>query len=956
MPHFVIFLAKMENEPRNCVAFILVQKIEAEQSSNESFYIKVVRNKVQNGVSNEAYSAATSYQLLDDNNTAHFDNEFSLPFTVVKKGEKFAKKVIEIQLFSTSKKEKTEIKLCRWKFDAANLPDPKDPSIRNSIIDSPIGKVNLYIRFCVIPGDELPGGIIPENYFSFITNRLRSLEIKNKIESNGVSDVDAEYTDSEFATLTTKKIGRKHSFSLLADDLEKPIQENEAEAEKKPKKGKKKKAKEGEGTGEESKEKKKKSKKKDKDEKDKDKEKKEGKEKKEKKLKKKSKETKESEAENKQEEGEENKQEGEEDFNDNFDDIDDIDEGGDASDQLLAFQALAAQVQKEEKDKEEAERKAEEEKIRAQKEKEENERIEKERQEKEKAEQMRRELEEKIERERKIAEEKRLAMEREKEEKLLAEKKRLEEMKAEAIKKAEMERQKLEKQRQEEERKRLEAIEREKQLMEERRIFNEKQKEEEKRKHQELERKQKQEEEERKRKEEEERKRKEAEERKRKEEEEKKRKKEEERKRKKDEENKRKEEEKRKQKEEEERKRKQQEGRKAEEEKRKQQEEIRKQKELEEKKKHADEEIKHESVEENDDSYDDVEEEEEEERKEEALKSPPPVVETIGATINAEEHQRLLLDSALKECATEFSNKLFVSLVVPSNRPINFSEKLIQPIRQYGIFKFNCLTAEDINKLLNPVLKTFNFAIQGRNKTESLVGVISTMINFGLMLSTLAGPYTNSHIDFLKNIEKYIANGMNILMQSLLATVGQTICDDGFEFADDIAVNNLKNVATFFNESIKQFNIPDMVIQRIVVTCCSYLDYMVFNVIIESNGAITEQKIDKLHNNIKKIQRQFNCISSNFAAAFTHTLGFINIARAFSNNAPAERIRGKGPLYRHIAERIVPAITLPGRLTFADIGPKSEAKRFKVPIPTTSTEFSFEWLMVSSLTEDFDDE
>ena len=129
-------------------AFIFIEKVSFSKSVNVPVYVRVERKKSTSGIMRKAFHSETRFQLADSNNIVQFNNEFRIPVTIFsKKGEKPQKKVVEISCIVVGSSKVSEHTACTWRFDAANLPNPKDSSIQTAQAKCEFGVATLYLRF-----------------------------------------------------------------------------------------------------------------------------------------------------------------------------------------------------------------------------------------------------------------------------------------------------------------------------------------------------------------------------------------------------------------------------------------------------------------------------------------------------------------------------------------------------------------------------------------------------------------------------------------------------------------------------------------------------------------------------------------------------------------------------------------------------------------------------------------
>ena len=318
------------------------------------------------------------------------------------------------------------------------------------------------------------------------------------------------------------------------------------------------------------------------------------------------------------------------------------------------------------------------------------------------------------------------------------------------------------------------------------------------------------------------------------------------------------------------------------------------------------------------------------------------------------QHQKAILDLAVNQCLPSFVQAVINCLITPSNIVQDFSNTLLDPIFAFDILKFPTLTPEVLEYLLEPLYEGIQFAISQPHKIDETFAVLSTVLNFGLKLSSTSSLYTSAHIQCLRKLQPYITQLMQQLTQTLVATIATSISSDGFDFGDDESVASIEQQTRMFLELVHAFQIPEQIVQVIVIESCNYFDTLLFNVIIDTADSFTDEKITILLKKIRNIQKMFECLPSNFSTAFTNLLNFISQTKTLFAGMSGDKRIEKTPLMRSIIERCNPPIQLPEGTSLDDIGEKVETSTLKIPLQTNNFTFTFEWLYTQNASSTWD--
>ena len=297
-----------------------------------------------------------------------------------------------------------------------------------------------------------------------------------------------------------------------------------------------------------------------------------------------------------------------------------------------------------------------------------------------------------------------------------------------------------------------------------------------------------------------------------------------------------------------------------------------------------------------------------------------------------------------KLCLIENVHNIYIASF---KRDIDYSDRLLEPFINFNIAELPNIQTNDYLYICESIFQGLNYSLTKNQSIQNLFGLLSTTLNFGLKLSNESYNSTKSHLIILDKLSPFISKISHTLTQILVSTISYSISSDGFEFADSESMDELYQITRLFLSLSQTFNIPEKIIQSIVVESCKYFDSLLFNIIVDTADLFNEDKINILIKKVKDIQKVFNCLSSLFSIAFPNLLDLITLSKSLLSGIQINRII-KSPLLRSIAERCYPNIILPNNLTFDDLGEKiNNNSILKVILPTINFDFKFENLYLN---------
>jgi hypothetical protein len=271
----------------------------------------------------------------------------------------------------------------------------------------------------------------------------------------------------------------------------------------------------------------------------------------------------------------------------------------------------------------------------------------------------------------------------------------------------------------------------------------------------------------------------------------------------------------------------------------------------------------------------------------------------------------------------------------------DFSDELLVPVRDYGIFSLPRLTEAHLLDLFDAIFSGVGSLLQANQSVDGLFAILATVLNFGQQLSDVASLYTGVHECVLERLATSVTSVMQLLSQRLFAPIASSIQQDGFIFADEVAMHSVVAETRKFLNNCAAYHLGAEIVQVIVVETCKACDARIFNIIIEASDVFTTEKMTQALRNVRRLQDAFTCVSRNFDDAFAHLAGLITKTQALW---AGERGIPRTPLMRAIMERCRPQIVLPDGLTLDDIGEVRPRTELRVDEPEFGFVFRFEWL------------
>jgi hypothetical protein len=294
------------------------------------------------------------------------------------------------------------------------------------------------------------------------------------------------------------------------------------------------------------------------------------------------------------------------------------------------------------------------------------------------------------------------------------------------------------------------------------------------------------------------------------------------------------------------------------------------------------------------------------------------------------------------QCSVDFT-KAVISAFYQHNIACDVSDLLVRPIRDYQLFAISDLTADTITSFLSPLVTAIVRAIDNVHPIAEVFAILSSVLHFGLKMSSEAVLYTTLHFASLRTFEDLIDRICLILRGSLVAMVAQSGVS---QLGDQENFKNLRTDTCRFLAVARELGIPEPLLEMLVVDCCRTVDTLLFNAIVEGDDIFDVKMVSDFTKRIRDIQDVFQCISDHFVMAFDSLLQMIGIAELFLGGVELNRIGEPNPLVRLIVERCRPKIVLPFPLTLDRLGPKvAEGSELRIDLSDQGFKFTFEWLV-----------
>ena len=313
-----------------------------------------------------------------------------------------------------------------------------------------------------------------------------------------------------------------------------------------------------------------------------------------------------------------------------------------------------------------------------------------------------------------------------------------------------------------------------------------------------------------------------------------------------------------------------------------------------------------------------------------------------------------LSDINMQQCKAAFAQVVFQEITIPENREEDHSAKLMGVLLLYNLNNNPCLTPDKLYDVISPLFRATKDVLAQNMDLTPRFGIFATIINFGIIFSNNFCEKTSATSKVLDELSIIITQTIDYFNNYLMSLIVSSMMGDGFEALDKEQLTLLTQSIRAFTQLGKRFRIPDVIVQAIVVECCSQFDSLMYNIIIDTPEIYTEDDINTLTEHIRDIQASFECLSSNFTIAFPHLLEFITTTKQLFGSIDPKRIKPSKTL-RSILDRCQPAPSLPEGMTKDSFGETTDSRSsLRVPKPTQKYIFSFEKLFLDSATGVFD--
>ncbi|KAH0794096.1 erythrocyte binding protein [Histomonas meleagridis] len=308
-------------------------------------------------------------------------------------------------------------------------------------------------------------------------------------------------------------------------------------------------------------------------------------------------------------------------------------------------------------------------------------------------------------------------------------------------------------------------------------------------------------------------------------------------------------------------------------------------------------------------------------------------------------HQEAIVQLAINQCSPHFVSAIFQCIICPESCSQDFSKNLFDPILKFSILSLPQLNSSHMQYLLEPLYKALDNTLNQSHSAVELFYILATIYNFGILLLNNADIFSTVHNEALDQLSTFITQILMQLTQNLISSIAPSISSDGLDFTDKESMNQIQLETNQFLIYCQNLNIPEQIVQVIVVETCRYFDVLLFNVIIDTAKTFTIEKVTFLLSQVRRLQTIFDCLPCNFHIAFTNLLSFISNTNLLWNGNDEEKLPEKSDLMRSIIERCKPKIVLPPGVELDDIGKKLDStEELKLELPKFNFQFSYDWL------------
>lgn len=234
-------------------------------------------------------------------------------------------------------------------------------------------------------------------------------------------------------------------------------------------------------------------------------------------------------------------------------------------------------------------------------------------------------------------------------------------------------------------------------------------------------------------------------------------------------------------------------------------------------------------------------------------------------------HSKKKLVSALvAQFTAKFSLVVFQNIVCPEFLTEDLSKQLMAPILEFNLLAAPKITSDQLIYSLMPLFSSIHLTEKRRNELVPLFALLSTLINFGILLTSEAEYYTTAHLPVMLSLEGHISSLISQLSCFLYGPFVTGLTSNPLENMDQKTTTEISNATQQFFTIAKTYVSSKYVMKLLVERTCTLTDEVVANCLIQFTQVYTEEQCNNLKRKLQKIKELVGCFVKDISIDFPH--------------------------------------------------------------------------------------
>ncbi|EAX95613.1 hypothetical protein TVAG_459620 [Trichomonas vaginalis G3] len=219
--------------------------------------------------------------------------------------------------------------------------------------------------------------------------------------------------------------------------------------------------------------------------------------------------------------------------------------------------------------------------------------------------------------------------------------------------------------------------------------------------------------------------------------------------------------------------------------------------------------------------------------------------------------KKKLVSAMVAQFTAKFSLIVFQKIVCADLFTEDISQDLIAPVLEFNLLSAPKISSDQLIYALMPLFSAIHITLKRRSEVVPLFSLLSSLINFGILLTSEAEYYTTAHVPVMASLDGHISILISQLSCFLYGPLVSSMTNNPLEAMTSQSATDLSNILQQFFTVAKTYVKSKYIMKLLIDRTCSLTDEIVSNCLIQFSQVFTEEQCANLKRKIEKLKEYF---------------------------------------------------------------------------------------------------